>query len=75
MKPVVDRLEAEYGDEFPIIRVDIDTKAGKALAKEQGFIGQPTYIFYDKSGEEVRRLMGPQVYETFQFEVEHILSK
>jgi len=75
MAPIVDRLEAEYGETFPIVRVDIDTKGGKALAKEQGFIGQPTFILFDKSGQEVRWLMGPQTYETFKKEIDRILTE
>jgi len=75
MEPIVDRLEAEYGETFPTVRVDIDTESGKALAREQGFIGQPTFILFNKSGEEVRRLMGPQTYETLQKEIDRLLAQ
>jgi hypothetical protein len=75
MTPIVDGLEETYGEDFHIVRVDIDTRSGKKLAREQGFIGQPTYIFFDESGEEVRRLMGPQTLETFQQQIELLLEK
>ena len=75
MTPIVNGLEETYGQEFKIVRVDIDTAEGKSLAREHYFIGQPTFIFFDDSGEEVRRLMGPQSSETLQREIERILGK
>ena len=75
MTPIVDGLEQTYGKEFKIVRIDIDTEQGKKLAREHNFIGQPTFIFFDDSGEEVRRLMGPQAAETVQQEIERILGK
>lgn len=75
MTPIVNGLEEKYGEDFPIVRVDIDTRNGKRLAREQGFIGQPTFIFFDASGQEVRRLMGPVSAETFQNEIERLLKE
>jgi len=73
MTPIVDGLQDTYGKDFTILRVDIDTEQGKKLARESGFIGQPTFIFVDAEGEEVRRLMGPQAPETMQQAVEALL--
>jgi thioredoxin-like negative regulator of GroEL len=75
MTPIVDGLEETYGDEFTIVRVDIDTEKGKELARESGFIGQPTFIFVDAEGQEVRRLMGPQTPETIQQVAEALLRR
>jgi thioredoxin-related protein len=75
MTPIVDGLEETYGKDFQIVRVDIDTSEGKKLARAQGFIGQPEFIFFDASGEEVRRLMGPVAVETFQREIERLLQE
>jgi thiol-disulfide isomerase/thioredoxin len=75
MAPIVDGLEETYGEDFPIVRVDIDTREGKELAREQGFIGQPTFILFDRSLREVRRLMGPVAVETFQEEIERLLQE
>ena len=75
MKPIVDGLEETYGEDFPIVRVDIETKQGKQVARDHGFIGQPTFIFMDASGEEVRRLMGPQTPETFEQVIELLLRQ
>ena len=75
MEPIVDGLEKEYRRDFNIVRVNIDTARGKRLAREHGFIGQPTFILFDGSGEEVRRLMGPQDPEALDREIERILGK
>ena len=75
MTPIVNGLEKTYGKEFEIVRIDIDTDRGKELAREHYFIGQPTFLFFDDSGEEVRRLMGPQAAETMQREIERILGE
>jgi thioredoxin-like negative regulator of GroEL len=75
MTPIVNGLEETYGQDFKIVRVDIDTERGKDLAREHYFIGQPTFIFFDDSGEEVRRLMGPQTAETMQAEIDRILGR
>lgn len=75
MKPIVDGLEETYGEDFPFVRVDIDTKQGKQIARDHGFIGQPTFVFVDASGEEVRRLMGPQTSDTFEQEIDLFLKQ
>ena len=70
MTPIVDGLEETYSKDFTIVRVDIDTEQGKKLAREHGFIGQPTFMFFNSAGEQVRRLMGPQTAETMQLSIE-----
>ena len=70
----MDGLEEKYSGDFKIVRVDVDTGQGKQLAREQGIIGQPAYVFFDGSGEQVRRLMGAHPAETFEREIERILG-
>ncbi len=75
MKPIVDRLEETYGDEFKIVRINIDRPDGVKLAREHGIIGQPSYIFFDREGEEIRRMAGPQFAEVMTQEIERILGE
>ena len=75
MDPIVDGLEKKYGRDFKIVRVNVDRSQGKKLAREQGMIGQPSYVLFDRSGEPVRRLMGAQNSETFEIEIERILGQ
>lgn len=75
MTPIVDGLEETYGQDFSILRVDIDTTRGKKLAREHGFIGQPTFMFFSATGERVRNLMGPQTAETLKQAVEGAMAR
>jgi len=75
MTPIVNGLEETYGKDFTIVRVDIDTQRGKTMAREVGFIGQPTFIFYDSEGQEIRRLMGPQAPETMRLSIEGAIGR
>jgi len=58
MKPIMDDLEKEYRGDFRFVRVNVDTDQGKARARAFGLIGQPAYLLFDGSNEEVRRMMG-----------------
>jgi len=75
MEPIVDELEDEYRGEFEFVRIDIDTNRGRDLAREHAFIGQPTCILFNGSGEEVRRLQGPQTREILQREIDRALEQ
>ena len=41
----------------------------------QGIIGQPSYIFFDREGEEIRRMAGPQFFDVMAPEIERILRE
>ena len=75
MAPIVNGLEKKYSGQFKIERVNIDTAAGKKLARQYGIIGQPAIILFDQSGQEVRRLIGEHTAERFQQEIERILAE
>jgi thioredoxin-like negative regulator of GroEL len=75
MEPIVDGLEEKYSGDFKIVRVDVAKTQGKALAREYGCIGQPAYVLFDQSGQQVRRLIGAQTAETFELEIERILQQ
>ncbi len=74
MKPIVDELEDEYGREFEIVRVNVDRPQGESRARAHGIIGQPSFLIFDSSNEEVRRLMGPQERETLALAIESTLE-
>lgn len=58
MKPVVDRLEAENAGRLIVIRVNIQDKTGRELARIYGFQYTPTFIFFDAGGVEKWRQVG-----------------
>ncbi|MEA3338396.1 MAG: hypothetical protein U9R15_00370 [Chloroflexota bacterium] len=75
MKPIVDRLEETYEDEFNIVRIDVTKPNGEKAAREHGIIGQPNYIFFDSANEESRRMSGPQTFDTMAGEFERTRQK
>ena len=58
MKPIVDGLEQELGASLTIIRVNVQSDSGRALAKAYNFQYTPTFVFFDASGAELWRQMG-----------------
>ncbi|MFW5696212.1 MAG: thioredoxin domain-containing protein [Phototrophicaceae bacterium] len=53
--PTIDRLEADLGDEFNFLRIDIHTNLGRSLREELGFSFTPEFVLYDGQGNEVWR--------------------
>jgi len=58
MKPVVDELENELGDQILFIRLNIQEEVGRELAPVYGFQFTPTFIYFDGDGVELWREVG-----------------
>lgn len=58
IKPMVDELEKELGDQIHIIRVNIQDEIGRDLIRVYGFQFTPTFIYFDADGNELWRLVG-----------------
>jgi thioredoxin-related protein len=58
MKPVVDGLEQELGTKIEILRVNIQSQAGRDLAPHYDFEYTPTFIMFDAKGNELWRSIG-----------------
>ena len=58
MKPVVDELENELGDQILFIRLNIQEKVGRELAPVYDFEFTPTFIYFDENGSELWRDVG-----------------
>lgn len=41
-----------------VLRVDIQSSAGRAIAGEYGVLVTPTFLFFDAQGQEIRRMVG-----------------
>lgn len=53
----MDGLEEEFADQLLVIRVDVQSKGGKEVARLYGSF-TPTFVFFDPQGEEVWREIG-----------------
>ncbi|MCB9445870.1 MAG: thioredoxin family protein [Ardenticatenaceae bacterium] len=57
-RPIVDGLEVEWGDAVQVVRLNIHDAAAANLLQQLGFRFTPTFILFDKSGNEVWRAVG-----------------
>jgi thioredoxin-related protein len=58
MKPVVDELENELGNQILFIRLNIQETVGRELAPVYDFEFTPTFIYFDGQGNELWREVG-----------------
>ena len=58
IEPVVNRLETELAGKLTVLRVDVNSEAGRELTAQTGSRGTPTFIFYNASGAEQWRQIG-----------------
>jgi cytochrome c-type biogenesis protein len=60
MKPVVDRLSAEYAEsvEFRLVNLDTGGSDAAQLADRFGIQYVPTFVFVDETGEIVEQHVG-----------------
>ncbi len=75
MKPILDGIEEEYGGDFKVVRINNATAEGKKIAREHGILGQPTLLFFDKTGRETRRLMGFQSSQILEKEIDRLVGR
>ncbi|MEJ2486546.1 MAG: thioredoxin family protein [Anaerolineales bacterium] len=57
-EPVVNGLQAELAGKLTVLRVDINSPAGREMSAQTGSSATPTFIFYDASGNELWRQIG-----------------
>lgn len=55
MRPTVDAIIADIGDEFNVLRVNIHSEAGRDLRDRLGFSFTPEFVLLDADGNEVWR--------------------
>ena len=54
----MDGLELKHQDDLVVIRLNVQSPAGKVLAERYGFQVTPTFIFFDSQGTEIWRSAG-----------------
>ena len=59
MKPIVDGLEAQYGNEIEFVYYNIDDPASKEAKEQFGYRVQPHFFLVDTNGEIVTQWVGP----------------
>jgi thiol-disulfide isomerase/thioredoxin len=53
-KPIVDKLEKDFGAKLQVFRLSIDEEPGAGLMAEYKVLFTPTFILFDKTGQRIR---------------------
>ena len=70
MDPIVDGIEENYHGKLSVVKVSVDSKSGKQLARELGCIGTPSFVLFNRAGEQTLRLQGAESADKFEKEIE-----
>jgi hypothetical protein len=64
--PIVDGLEQQFGEQLAVKRINADIGDGPSIMRDYRILGHPTLLIFDRAGQEVHRLVGPQPAETIE---------
>lgn len=74
MTPIVDGLEAQYGNQVAFQRINANSGEGPVIMRAYRIQGHPTLLLLDRNGREVNRLIGPQPAETVAGALQRLLT-
>ena len=74
MAPIVDGLEAEYGDQVVFKRMNVNEADGSAAAQAYRVRGHPAIVVLDAGGNIVWSRVGVQPREAVAGALESVLS-
>lgn len=60
MTPIVDGIEAAYGSQLIIKRIEANSGHGPEVMRQYRIPGHPTTLIFDRTGHETHRFIGPQ---------------
>lgn len=66
MTPVVNGLEEMYGQQVAFKRINANRGDGPAIMQAYRIPGHPTTLIFNRQGQEIERLVGPQPAETVE---------
>lgn len=66
MLPIVNGLEAEFGEQIKVERLDAAKQENADLMAEFGVRGHPTFVVVDADGQVQQTFVGPQTGETLR---------
>jgi hypothetical protein len=58
MKPIVDGLERSLQEQATVLRIDLGSQLGRAVAREYGVTLIPALLVFDRKGKVTLRQMG-----------------
>jgi thiol-disulfide isomerase/thioredoxin len=64
LRPTVDAIVADIGDEYNVLRIDIHSPEGRAIRQAYDFSFTPEFVIFDQAGQEIWRDHVPPTAET-----------
>lgn len=74
MTPIVNGLQAEYGDLVAFMRFDVDTPEGARIQARYGLRGHPAYVLVDRSGHASWQSVGQLTEDELRTRIETLLT-
>lgn len=75
MQPIVDGLEAEYGDRIEFRKINAISEEGAVVYDFYGLRGHPAYLLLDPSGEVLWQGLGEQPKDNLVTPLEEAASQ
>ena len=74
MAPIVDGIEATYGEQIVFKRINATEGNGPEIMRVYRIPGHPTTLIFDHTGQEVERFIGPQPAEAIEAALQKTLT-
>lgn len=74
MTPIVNGLQAEYGDRVAFVQLDVDTPEGARMQKRYGLRGHPAYVLTDSREQVIWQSVGQVSEEELRTRIEALLA-
>ena len=74
MEPIVNGLEAEFGDQIEFLTVDANSPDGQVAFRAYRLQGHPAYVMLDMEGKVLWTSLGEQTAETLVRTLETVLN-
>jgi hypothetical protein len=75
MRPVVDRLEGEFGERVQFMRYNIDDPASDAAKRNYKFRAQPQIVITDAAGAIIVSRLSQLTYAQLKADLEQVLHE
>lgn len=75
MKPVVNRLEEEFGDRMEFVAIDVTQPSAREMMNKYNFIGRPQFVVVAANGEVVASRNGIQTFDRLKADIEAALAR
>jgi thiol:disulfide interchange protein len=67
MAPLMEGIKSQcHGNMVDVLQIDVTKPENKHFVKKFRLLGMPTFVFFDKKGEEAARLIGEQTEQTIK---------